>query len=129
MSEKGEPITKKWIELAETFSREYLRKRNEEVLRFFGIDPDEDPPCEEPPSSGAPFTWYPAEDCRNDRIYCIEINSGIFKGTRCAAWRTGREPHYPWVADLEPAVTSEGITHEGFPDGAVTVVYEIIPEE
>lgn len=71
----------------------------------------------------------PSHEAMNDRIYWIEINSGVFKGTRCAAWRTGRDPNYPWVADLDPAVELGGITHEGFIDSAVTVVYEIIPEE
>ena len=70
-----------------------------------------------------------SRDALNDRLYWIEINSGIFKGTRCAAWRTGREPYYPWVADLDPAVTSEGMTHEGFPDSAVAVIHEITPED
>lgn len=123
MSEKGEPITKKWIELAETFSREYLRKRNEEVLRFFGIDPDE-----EPPAPNGSFTWCPAEDCRNDRLYWIEINSGIFKGTRCAAWRTGRDPDLPWVTDLLATHKSDEPSYEVFADDDVTVIYEI-PED
>lgn len=128
MSEKDESITQKWLELGETVAREYLRKRNEEVLRFFGIDPDEELTVEEHSASSGSFTWYPAEECRNDRLYWIEINSGVFKGTRCAAWRTGRDPDYPWVADLDPAVASEEHTHEGFVDSIVTVIHELTPE-
>ena len=124
MSGKDEPITQKWIELAETVAREYFRIGHEEVFRIFGIDPGEELPDNDIPTAG-----YQAEDCRNDRIYWVEINSGVFKGTRCAAWRTGRDPDYPWVADLAPAVASEELTHEGFVDSAVTVIYEIIPEE
>lgn len=68
-------------------------------------------------------------DAMNDRIYWIEINSGVLQGTRCAAWRTGREPDFPWVADLAPVRASADITHESFVDSCVTVLYEIIPED
>ena len=68
-------------------------------------------------------------DALNDRLYWIEINSGRLQGTRCASWRTGRDPDYPWVADLTPAVASGELTHEGFADSAVTVIHEIIPED
>ena len=71
----------------------------------------------------------PSHEAMNDRIYWIEINSGVFKGTRCAAWRTGRDPDYPWIADLPPSYESSELSHEAFTDSAVTVVYEIIPEE
>lgn len=124
MSEKEESIPQKWLGLVETVAREYFRIEHEEVFRIFGIDPDE-----ELPDNDIPTMMYQAEECRNDRIYWIEINSGIFKGTRCAAWRTGRDPDYPWVADLAPAVASEELTHEGFVDSCVTVIYEIIPED
>ena len=124
MSGKDESITQKWLELGETVAREYFRVGREEVFRIFGIDPDE-----ELPDNDIPTMRHRAEDCRNDRLYWIEINSGIFKGTRCAAWRTGRDPDYPWVADLAPAVASEEHTHEGFVDSIVTVIHEITPEE
>ena len=71
----------------------------------------------------------PSRDAMNDRLYWVEANSGKLKGTRFAAWRTGLDPDYPWVADLAPIVYSGEITHEGFTDGAVTVIHEIIPED
>lgn len=70
-----------------------------------------------------------SDEALNDRIYWIEINSGVLQGTRCAAWRTGRDPDFPWVADLAPVRASADITHESFVDSCVTVLYEIIPEE
>lgn len=120
MSEKGEPITQKWIELAETFSREYLRKRNEEVLRFLGVDPDG-----ELPDNDNPVVWYPAEEYQNTRIYWIEINSGTWQGTRCWAWRTGVDPDFPWVTDLPTTQKTDEPSHEVFADDDVTVIYEI----
>ena len=71
----------------------------------------------------------PARDAMNDRLYWIELNSGSLKGTRCAAWRTGRNPHYPWVADLSPWHESSELSHEGVADEGVRVIHEIIPEE
>ena len=69
------------------------------------------------------------DEALNDRLYWIEVNSGILKGTRCTAWRTGRDPDYPWIADMPPTYESSELSHEAFTDSVVTVIYEIIPEE
>ena len=71
----------------------------------------------------------PSSEAMNDRIYWVELNSGLLKGTRCAAWRTERDPRYPWVVDLPPLDKSSELSHEGVADSAVTVIHEIIPED
>ena len=66
----------------------------------------------------------PSRDALNDRLYWVEVITGPYEGTKCAAWRIAPGGKWHWVLD---------VTYEGLPldyaDDEIRIIHEIIPEE
>ena len=65
-----------------------------------------------------------SDEALNDRLYWVEIITGPYEGTKCAAWRNDPGGGWNWVVDF----SYDGLPLD-FPDGGIRVIHEIIPEE
>ena len=66
----------------------------------------------------------PPHDAMNDRLYWVEIITGPYEGTKCAAWRAMRGVMRPWVITAD-----DPADFPFYKDSEIRIIHEIIPEE
>ena len=66
----------------------------------------------------------PSRDAMNDRLYWVEIITGPYAGTKCAAWRNAPYGRWKWLVDI----TDGGLPLD-YADEDIRVIHEIIPED
>lgn len=65
----------------------------------------------------------PSRDAMDDRLYWVEIITGPYEGTKCAAWRNAPGGRWTWVVNF----AYEGLLLD-YADEDIRVIHEIIPE-
>ena len=66
----------------------------------------------------------PSREAMNDRLYWVEIITGPYEGTKCAAWRNDPGGRWKWVGDF----AYDGLTLD-YADEDIRIIHEIIPED
>ena len=64
------------------------------------------------------------DDALSDRLYWVEVLTGVYRGEKFAAWRDCPDSTDPWL------VSAKGQSlHLSYRDEEIRVIHEIIPED
>ena len=64
------------------------------------------------------------EEALDDRLYWVEIITGPYEGTRCAAWRNAPGGRWKWLVSF----AYDGVPLD-YTDEDIRIIHEIIPED
>ena len=66
----------------------------------------------------------PSRDAMNDRLYWVEVLTGVYLGDKFTAWRDCSGDKPPWLVSVKGHSA-----HLSYADEEIRIIHEIIPED